>query len=104
MAAAFDLRSICAALGSIELDTWFKIGVQLGVPHRKLMEFKRGPEPLAAVIDYWLKGNVTESVVPISWKSIVDVLKSEYVGEPGLAEQISQKYCLGEGQSVHYSN
>ncbi len=64
---------------------WFKIGVQLGIPHSKLLEFEEMRDPLAAVIDYWLKGNVTESASPISWNSIVTALKSAYVGEPGLA-------------------
>ena len=57
------------------------------------MEFQQGLDPLSAVMDYWLRGNITEPAVPISWKSIVMTLKSEYVGEPGLAEHISKKHC-----------
>ena len=78
-------------LGSIKTK-WFSIGIQLGIPRSKLLEFEEERDPLSAVIDYWLKGNVTESVTPMSWKSIAVVLKSKYVGEPGLAEQISNKY------------
>ena len=88
----FDLKSICNALGSIKTK-WLEVGIQLGIPRSKLMEFKKEDEPLSAVVDYWLKGNVTESVVPISWQSIVAALKSEHVGEPGLAEQIRKKHC-----------
>ena len=36
---------------------------------------------------------MTESIVPISWKSIVSALKSDHVGERGLAEQVRKKYC-----------
>ncbi len=85
------MKNICDALGSIKTK-WFEIGVQLGIPRRKLLEFEEERDPLSAVVDYWLQGNVTESVSPISWKSIVAALKSDYVGEPGLAKQISKKY------------
>ena len=95
----FDLRIICDALGSIETK-WFKIGIQLGIPHIKLLEFQGSPDPLSAVVNYWLKGNVIESAVPISWQSIVAALKSTYVGEPGLAEQISMDYCQQENAHV----
>ena len=91
--ADFNLRTLCDALGSIKTK-WFEVGVQLGIPRNKLLEFKKEDDPLSAVVDYWLKGNVTDSVVPISWQSIVATLKSEYVGEPGLAERINKKYCL----------
>ena len=62
----------------------------------KLLEFKQDPDPLSAVVDYWLKGNVTEPVVPTAWQSIVTALKSVHVGEPGLAQQIHTKYCQQE--------
>ena len=65
----------------------------MGIPRSKLLEFQEGRDPLSAVIDYWLRGNVTEPVVSISWESVVATLKSEYVGEPGLAEQVSRRYC-----------
>ena len=68
------------------------IGVQLGIPKNKLKEFKKEDDPLSEVVDYWLSGNVTESVVPISWKSVVAALKSGHVGEPGLAEEICTKH------------
>ena len=79
-------------MGSVETK-WFKIGIQLGIPRDKLLEFQQSPDPLSAVVDYWLRGNVTESVIPISWQSIANALKSKRVGEPGLAEQIIKDYC-----------
>lgn len=70
------------------------IGVQLGVPYDKLQAFKSRNETgemfLAAIVNYWLKGN---SKVPISWNSIVDALKSDFIGEVGLAKEIYMKYC-----------
>ena len=80
---------MCNALGGVKTK-WFKIGIQLGIPRNKLEEFEGKEDPLSAVVDYWLRGNVK---TPISWKSIVEALKSEYVGEPALAETISKKYC-----------
>ncbi len=92
MQADLDLRAVCDALGSIKTK-WFEVGIQLGIPRSKLKEFEEERDPLSAVIDYWLNENVTKPDAPISWKTIVKALKSEYVGEPGLAEKISKKYC-----------
>lgn len=97
--AKFDLKTICDALGSIE-GKWYKIGIQLGIPHNKLQEFVKDVDPLSAVIDYWLKGNVTESVSPISWDTIVTALRSQYIGEHGLAEKINKAYCQLEGSAI----
>ena len=72
---------------------WFEIGIQLGVPRNILKQFKSEDDPLSASVDYWLKGNVVESAVPISYQSLVTALKSKHVGEPALAEETSKKYC-----------
>lgn len=48
-------------------------------------------DPLSAMIDYWLKGNVVGS--EISWKTIVAALKAEAVGEMELADEIATRYC-----------
>ena len=73
---------------------WFKIGVQLGISRGKLKEFKEiEDDPFSAVINYWLNDNVEDTEVPVSWMSIVAALKSSYVGETGLANRISSKYC-----------
>ena len=73
---------------------WFEIGMQLGLPYHKLEEFKEKRDPLAAVIDYWLLGNVED--VPLTWRSIVDALKSGQVNESGLAKSIEERYCNKE--------
>lgn len=65
--------------------------MKLGIPYEKLMEFKTHQDPLAALIDYWLRGNVPK--VPVSWSFIVEALTSEYLGEAGLARRISRSYC-----------
>ena len=70
---------------------WFKIGIQLGIPHHKLKEFESERDPFSAAVNYWLNGN--GEGVPVSWRSIVAALESSYVDETGLAHRISEKYC-----------
>ena len=60
-----------------------------------LEKFEKGDDPLSAVVDYWLNGNVADPI-PISWKSIVKALNSKAVGETALAEEINKKYCQHE--------
>ena len=91
--AHLNVRTICMELGDVA-HRWFKIGVQLGISRGKLKEFKEiEDDPFSAVIDYWLNDNVEDAEVPVSWKSIVAALKSSYIGETGLANRISSKYC-----------
>ena len=88
--AHLDLRTICMELGEVA-HKWFKIGVQLGVSRGKLKEFEKEADPLSAVIDYLLNGNIEG--VPVSWWYVVESLKTNYVDEPGLANKMSKKYC-----------
>ena len=62
----------------------------LHVPRHKLEEFRKEEDPLAALVDYWLRGNVKG--VPVSWQSIVTALESSHVDERGLARRIGEKY------------
>ena len=90
------MGTICDALGRVDTK-WFRIGVRLGIPRHVLKQFKRDEEdPLSAVVECCLQGNATEATKPFSWQSIVEALKSDYVGEPGLAEEIRKKYCQPE--------
>ena len=68
-----------------------------------LKKFEKEDDPLSAIVDYWLKGNETDPVVPISWDSLVVALKSCTVGEAGLAEKIKETYCRHEGSYHHPS-
>ena len=93
-----NLRAICNELGRIK-HKYFEIGIQLGIPRNKLLEFTK--DPLSAAMDYWLRGNAMDTPVPISWTSIVTALKSPHVDEGGLADAISKKYCQEENQQLH---
>ena len=91
--ALLDLKTICNELVSVKVKS-HEIGVMLGIPQHKLLEFRKGDNPLPAIADFWLCGNVKEAEV--SWKSITTALASDFVGEPALAKKISQKYCQVE--------
>ncbi len=76
-----------------------KIGIQLGIPLYKREAFEKEGGPLAATIDYWLKGNAGDAV-PRSWESVVAALRSPLVGESGLANKIEEKYCSEKQQET----
>ena len=95
------MRPICSELAVVAYK-WYKIGFQLGIPYHKLKELEEERDPLIAAIDYWLNGNVEG--VSISWSSIVTALKSNHVGEIGLANKIIMKHCLrDEGTLLVYT-
>ena len=96
MFPAPDLSTLCHELDVVGLK-WFMIGIHLGVPYNKLKVFEKEEYPLAAVLDYCLRGNVKD---PLTWRSIINTLKSDSVGENGLAETLDQKYCLKEQQDL----
>ena len=77
-------------LGKIKYK-WFEIGIQLGISYGKLKEFEKEVDPLSAIIDYWLNGNVKGD--PVSWRSVVAALESSHVDETGHADSIKKKYC-----------
>lgn len=52
---------------------------------------KEEAEPFAAVVDYWLNGNIED--VPRSWETIVDVLQDSNINETAMAKTIEDKYC-----------
>ena len=90
-----DVRTICNELSVVKYK-FYQIGIQLGIPHHKLMEFKQADDPMAVAINYWLKGNVEGAV--ISWESIVAAIQSIHVGESGLAKRMCNKYCQGQNK------
>lgn len=85
-----DLKTVCDAIGTME-HKWPRFGVQLGIPRYVLKKFEDEKDPLSAVVDYWLRGNVKFAV--LSWSSIVKALESTHVDEEGLARSIRDQYC-----------
>ena len=94
--ASLDLKTLCNELKGVKHKA-YEIGIQLSISHSKLMELKQQQEDfLAAALDFWLCGNIPD--VPITWKFLVDALKSAHVDEAGCANRIKAKYCNEKGQ------
>ena len=77
----------------------YEIGIQLGIPHSKMVVFKQEGDILSAAVDFWLRGNVQDSYVPVTWGSIVAALESKPVGETGLAKTIREKHCCQQEEA-----
>lgn len=71
---------------------WSKIGLQMGIPYHKLKEFEKEEDPLAAIIDYGVTGNIESP--SFGWKSIVEALRKS--DNCGLAKRLEHKYCQME--------
>ena len=69
----------------------------LGVPYHKLKEFEkdRVGDPLTSIFHYLLSNGTAENT-PLTWMHVVVALKSDHVGEPGLATCINDKFCKGK--------
>ena len=79
------------------MTKWYSIGIQLGVNQAKLKEIEMNHcnrtaadtvRCFSEVISFWLDGNTT---VPLSWKSLVEILEQPFVGERGLAMRLREK-------------
>ena len=90
------MKTVCSELGKVQHKAE-KIGIQLGIPCSKMLEFKKEDDLLSLAIDYWLSENVPE--VPITWKFLIKALESAHVGESGLARALATKYCSQQEES-----
>ena len=88
-----NLSIICEELAKVRYK-WWDIGLKLHVPYHKLKEFEKESDSFAAIINYWLSGNVKDA--PVTWRSIVAVLESSSIDERGLAQTIMDKYCQSQ--------
>ena len=95
---SLKLRTVCNELEGVKLKA-YEIGIQLGIPHNKMLEFEKEGNILPASINFWLCGNVPDADIPITWGSIVAALESKQVGEIGLARVIKAKYCCQQEEA-----
>ena len=98
-----DLRTITSELGSV-MAKWYSIGIQLGVDQAKLKEFeinyRAADRCFTEVISFWLNGNTP---VAVSWKSLVEILESPFIGEKGLAMRLREKGGMIVSETVGVS-
>ena len=93
LATTLDLKTVRNALSTVSLQ-WYEIGIQLGIPRLKLEKLKNDKDPLTAIVDYWLLGNIKD--VQVSWAKLVSVLRTDHVDESGVAARISKEHCTGK--------
>ena len=87
-----ELGTLCKELATVR-HKWFELGEVLGVYRDKLEVFRKENYPLAALLDYCLRGNISGS---LSWSRIASALESKDLNEGSLALSISEKYCHRE--------
>ena len=91
-----DYKTVCSELRPVK-HNYLKVFGCLGVPHHKLKEFEqREVDPMAASVDYWLRGNAKDAEV--SWNSLAEAL--QIAKERKLADHIRGKFCHIEGQTI----
>ena len=74
--------------------SWFKIGLQLDIPHTELICFRKMhsdfSDSLCEMLVLWLKTAVDP---PPTWEAVVTALRSPSVNEMNIAGQLELKYC-----------
>ena len=85
--------------------SWFKIGLQLDIPHTDLICFRKRhsdlTDQMCEMLMHWLKTAVDP---PPSWKAIVRALRSPSVNEMNVAAQVESKYCAPMQDIMDTSN
>ena len=51
------------------------------------------------VINFWLKGN---TLIPVTWESLIDTLESPPINERGLAKELREKLGLYKNTGENY--
>ena len=85
--------------------SWYKIGLQLDIPHATLDCFKQNysdqTDLMCEVLKHWLDTAVDP---PPSWEAVVTALKSPIVDKKNTAEQLESKYCTPVHSTGEESN
>ena len=82
---------------------WREIGIQLGIELSELKGFEMSHTVaiplhlLSEVLSYWIDEHTD---VPVTWESLITVLKSPSVDENVLAERMHSKYCQNDVKEV----
>ena len=76
-------------------DSWFKIGLELDIPHTELICFRKRhsdfSDAMCEMLIHWLRTTVDPCP---SWEAVVTALRSPLVNEKNIAAQLESKYCL----------
>ena len=84
---------------------WYDIGVQLDLSDTELHEIEANyhftNRQFSAVINFWLRGN---TLIPMTWESLIKALESPPVNERGLAKKLREKMGLIKDTGENYLN
>ena len=73
---------------------WEDIGRELGVKNDKLRDIRTNYSDPGDSLRVMLRERLKRHC--ITWKHIITILRTPYVGESNLAHQLETKYCLSE--------
>ena len=89
-----SLKALLNELHAVRAS-WYKIGLQLDIPHTTLDCFKQSysdqTDLMCEMLKHWLDTAVDP---PPSWEVVVAALRSPIVHQKRVAEQLESKYCV----------
>ena len=75
-------------------DSWFKIGLELDIPHTDLICFRKThsdfSDAMCEMLMHWLKTAVDPRP---TWEAVVTALRSPLINEMNVAALLESKYC-----------
>ena len=78
---------------SVLSHKWESISNALQIPRHRSdyirVHQRTSSECLYSVLEYWLMSNTD---IPVTWESVVEILDSYYIGERTLAEKLRKQY------------
>ena len=88
-----DKRDLLEVLAEIK-HMWYPVGEMLGVGRADLEGLHSSNRPdnerLSATLQYWMDTKPS----PVTWGTILKVLRSDYIGQPRVADKIQHKLSL----------
>ena len=89
-----SLKALLNALHPVRAS-WYKIGLQLDIPHTTLDCFKQmysdQSDLMCEVLKHWLDTAVDPGP---TWEVVVTVLRSPVVDKSNIATKLESKYCV----------
>lgn len=86
-----DLKTVLKALYKSRTK-WYYVGLDLGVPEDVLEDIEKRRDDLVDCLREMLKV-VLKREEPVTWRVVVEALRSPTVGLDQLAEEVEAKYC-----------
>ena len=76
-------------------DSWYNIGLQLGIPHTTLDCFRQNYSNQSDLLREMLKHWLDTAVDPCpTWEAVIAALRLPIIGKKKVAKQLEAKYCV----------